>query len=215
MRLAKSEHTARPWRIHEIAPDFEVEDVWALPVRGDRDDFALFLAMLTGVEDAGDVPFLDSPAARLLWRLRDRLGKAFDLGAIDAPPEGGPSLTIPGDDTTTLADRLPEELRHTADEMRFSAVPMRPLYRTEDEFAAEISNRTMHGAMHLSWIARRDGIHQGQMAVLVKPRGVFGRAYMAFIKPFRYAIVYPALLRYQEKAWKQRRAAPSAGEVRP
>jgi Protein of unknown function (DUF2867) len=34
------------------------------------------------------------------------------------------------------------------------------------------------------------------MAVDVKLRGVFGKAYMAFIKPFPYLIVYPALMRH-------------------
>jgi hypothetical protein len=32
---------------------------------------------------------------------------------------------------------------------------------------------------------------------------------MAFIKPFRYALVYPALLRVAERAW-QRRHTPIA-----
>ena len=37
------------------------------------------------------------------------------------------------------------------------------------------------------------------MAVLVKPRGSLGEAYMALIKPFRHRIVYPALLRQIER----------------
>ncbi len=39
------------------------------------------------------------------------------------------------------------------------------------------------------------------MAVYVKPRGVLGRGYMAFIKPFRYWIVYPALMRWMRQTW--------------
>lgn len=39
MRIPNSEHTSRPWRIHEIAPDFRLEDVWTLPVRGEKSDF--------------------------------------------------------------------------------------------------------------------------------------------------------------------------------
>jgi hypothetical protein len=45
------------------------------------------------------------------------------------------------------------------------------------------------------------------MAVYVKPRGRFGEAYMAFIKPFRYLIVYPALERQIERAWNRRQPA--------
>jgi hypothetical protein len=32
-----------PWRIREIAPDFTVEDVWALPVYGGAGDFPALL----------------------------------------------------------------------------------------------------------------------------------------------------------------------------
>ena len=45
------------------------------------------------------------------------------------------------------------------------------------------------------------------MAVYVKPRGLFGKGYMAFIKPFRYLVVYPALMRHIERAWKRRVAS--------
>jgi len=40
------------------------------------------------------------------------------------------------------------------------------------------------------------------MAVYVKPNGLLGTAYMAAIKPFRYAIVYPALMRQIEWEWR-------------
>ena len=42
------------------------------------------------------------------------------------------------------------------------------------------------------------------MAVYVKPRGALGHAYMAFIKPFRYLIVYPALQRQVAREWSER-----------
>jgi hypothetical protein len=41
------------------------------------------------------------------------------------------------------------------------------------------------------------------MAVLVKPNGWLGKAYMAAIKPFRYALVYPMLLRSIGRQWQQ------------
>jgi hypothetical protein len=40
------------------------------------------------------------------------------------------------------------------------------------------------------------------MAVLLKPNGLFGAAYMAAIKPFRYVIVYPALMRQIGREWR-------------
>jgi hypothetical protein len=88
--------------------------------------------------------------------------------------------------------------------MRFGSLPFAPLYRTDDEFAAEVSNQTVHGVMHLGWADQGGGRYQGQMAVYVKPRGRLGQGYMALIKPFRYAIVYPALMRQVERTWKAR-----------
>jgi hypothetical protein len=44
--------------------------------------------------------------------------------------------------------------------------------------------------------------YRGQMAVLVKPNGPAGRAYMAAILPFRHLIVYPAMLRDLGRRWR-------------
>ena len=94
--------------------------------------------------------------------------------------------------------------------MTFAAVPFTPLYRTDDEFAAELSNRTVHAVMHLAWLPTDDDRFRGEMAVYVKPRGALGTVYLALIRPFRYAIVYPALLDQIERAWNGRpHAAPA------
>jgi hypothetical protein len=42
------------------------------------------------------------------------------------------------------------------------------------------------------------------MAVLVKPNGAFGAAYMKAIAPFRLLIVYPAIIREVEREWPAR-----------
>ena len=113
-------------------------------------------------------------------------------------------LPIPGTSETSLAARLPEDLRDTAADLDFGSLPFVPLYRTDDEFAAEMSNQTVHGVMHLAWVDQGEGRYQGQMAVYVKPRGPLGKGYMALIKPFRHWIVYPALMRQIEAAWRAR-----------
>ena len=38
-RLPNSAHTSQPWRIHELAYDFRLEDVWAVPTVGGPHDF--------------------------------------------------------------------------------------------------------------------------------------------------------------------------------
>jgi Protein of unknown function (DUF2867) len=209
MKLPNSAHESGPWRIREIASDIPLEDVWALPAHGDAEDFQSLLRLLA----ASDPAEADSGAARFLWQLRDRLGSWFDLGRIAAPADGaGGGLTIPGTDEASLADRLPDDLRGTAADLEFASLPFEPLYRTNTEFAAEISNRTVYGVMHLGWAEQGDGRYQAQMAVYVMPRGLFGRAYMAAIKPFRYLIVYPALMRQIERTWNARgpkQAAPA------
>jgi hypothetical protein len=205
MRLPNATHESGPWRIREIASDFTLEDVWALPVHGSADDFDALLAMLA----AGDPADAESLPTRLLWDLRDRLGKWFGLGRISAPADAGQDgttgdLSIPGKGETSLAGRLPDDLCDTATDLHFASLPFVPLYRTDDEFAAEVSNQTVHGVMHLAWVEKGEGRYQGQMAVYVKPRGLFGRGYMALIKPFRYWIVYPALMRQTEREWNAR-----------
>ncbi len=200
MRLPNSAHESVEWRIQEIVPDFTLEDVWELPAQGGIEDFQDLLELMASSDPAS----ADSWPTRALWRLRDRLGAWFDLGRISAPDAALGREPIPGADETSLAGRLPADLRATAADVDFGSLPFVPLYRTDVEFAAELSNRTVHGVMHLAWVAQGDGRYQAQMAVYVKPRGLFGKGYMALIKPFRYLIVYPALTRQTERMWKAR-----------
>jgi hypothetical protein len=85
----------------------------------------------------------------------------------------------------------------------FAALPFTSLYQTDDEWAAEIANRTMHGVMHVGRVPDAGGGYRAQLAVLVKPNGWFGDAYMAAIKPFRYLLVYPAILRDARRQWQE------------
>lgn len=73
---------------------------------------------------------------------------------------------------------------------------------TEDEWAGEIANRTMHGVMHLGWVPDEAGGYRGQMAVLVKPNGLLGNAYMTAIAPFRHLVVYPPMIRAIGRRWQ-------------
>jgi hypothetical protein len=202
MRVPNQTQLSQQWRIHELVRDFTLEDVWVHPaLAGAAGDFPQVLELVTRSDPAHSAGL----PTRFLWGARDLLGRWFDLGGISAAHDGSePGFPIPGTDELSLAQRLPGDLAGTAAEIRFGRLPFVPLYLLADEFAAEISNRTVHGVMHLAWVADGNGRYHGQMAVYVKPRGRFGRAYMAFIKPFRYLVVYPALERQLARAWQGR-----------
>jgi hypothetical protein len=148
-----------------------------------------------------------STASRLLFDIRFRLGRCFGWDDVAG------QLPIPDKTETTLSERLPQDLRNTATDLEFGSAALEnlgvhfaPLYRTDVESAAEVSNQTVHGVLHLAWVDQGEGRYQGQMAVYVKPRGPLGMGYMALIRPFRYCIVYPALMRQIEQAWNARMA---------
>jgi hypothetical protein len=194
MSLPASAHTSRPWRIHELTPDFRLEDVWALPTPGGPDDFLRLVHRFASRDQADRL----SPAARALVVIRQKLGDW--LGWDD--PAGGLGSRVP-----TLRDRLPADLRDRPG-LESEAGPFTSLYLLDDEWAAEIANRTMHGVIHLGWVRDAGGGFTGQMAVLVKPNGRLGRVYMAAIRPFRHLIVYPAIMRRLAQSW-QRRTPPT------
>jgi len=200
MMLPNSAHTSRPWRIHELTRDFRLEDVWALPTPGGPDDFP---RLVEGIA-SGDSSQSPSRAARVLWAIRWKVGEL--LGWDD--PDAGLGSRVP-----TLRDRLPVDLRDAPSGPDFDALPFTPLYLLKDEWAAEIANRTMHGVMHLGWVPDQTGGYRGQMAVLVKPNGLFGTGYMAAIRPFRHRIVYPPAMRELGREWRALASDPTTAHA--
>jgi predicted DCC family thiol-disulfide oxidoreductase YuxK len=190
MRLPDSAHTSQPWRIHELTADFRLEDVWALPTPGGPGDFPRLMKAMAATDPAQS----SSRAVSALFAIRWKVGELF--GWDD--PGSGLGARVP-----TLRDRLPADLRDAAAGPEFGELPFVSLYLLRDEWAAEIANRTVHGVMHMSWVPDGTGGYRGQMAVLVKPNGRSGKAYMAAIKPFRHLLVYPAMLREIGRAWSR------------
>jgi uncharacterized protein DUF2867 len=193
MKLPDSAHTSRPWRIHELTRDFQLEDVWALDTPGRRDDFPRLVAMAAALDPAQGT----SQTVRALFAIRWKVGEL--LGWDD-------ENTGIGSRVPTLRDRLPDDLRDSGAAPEFDALPFSTLYLTDDEWAAEVANGTMHGVLHLGWVPDETGGYRGQMAVLVKPNGLLGNAYMAAIRPFRHLLVYPRMLDGFERAWRKRGA---------
>ncbi|MGI8695733.1 MAG: DUF2867 domain-containing protein [Mycobacteriales bacterium] len=194
MRIPSTEQTCRPWRIHQVTRDFRLEDVWALPTPGGPDDFSRLVQLLA----SDDPSQRASRAVRTLFAIRWKIGRLLGWD--------GPTASQ-GSQLPTLRDQLPADLRDAPsgpDTLHFAS-----LYLTEDEWAAEIVNRTVHGIKHISWVPDGTGGYRGQMAVYVKPDGLLGLAYMAAIMPFRRLIVYPAMMRQMKRDWRARTDNPT------
>lgn len=184
MKLPNSAHFSQPWRIHDLTRDFRLEDVWALPTPGGPDDFPRLIELVTAFDEARS----RFSAVGMLFAIRQVLGEVFGWDEQADDP------TRP-----SLRQRLPADLRDSPSAVN-PAMGFTPLYQVDDEWAAELINATVHGVIHLAWVKDGDG-YRGQMAILVKPNGVFGRAYMTAITPFRYLIVYPRMLKGIGRKW--------------
>jgi Protein of unknown function (DUF2867) len=201
MRLSKDAHISRPWRIHDLTAGFRLEDVWGLPTPGGREDFPRLVELMT----SGDPSQSSSHAARALWAIRWKIGALLRWDDPDVRQ---------GSERPTLRDRLAADLRDAAGP-EFAVLPFTSLYRLDDEWAAEVVNRTVHGVMHIGWVPDKTGRYHGEMAVYVKPNGALGAVYMSAIRPFRHLIVYPAMIRQIGRAWARRLNHPSPLGVRP
>lgn len=192
-KVPVDEHTSRPWRIHEIAPGFLVEDVWTLRTPGGPGQLEDLVRAVVTIDFPGSAPAF----VRYLWAARWRLGAMFGWDDEDKGLDHR---------VTSLTERLPADMRDLPPGLGFDDT-FTTIYQLDDEWAAELANRTVHTVMHLSWVPDDEGGYRGQMAVLVKANGFVGRAYMALIKPLRYAFVYPPLINSIERDWRVGRPA--------
>ncbi len=181
--------------------DFELLDVWEFPIQADSEageDFAFFYgcfkdAMARHAELPGAAGFL---ASFRVW-----LGRVLKL---DSATE---RLPIPGCRETSLSERMTDGDRalnqlEPSDEISLVSVGgFQTVYLFPDESLEEISNKTVHALLHLSWVNKGGSLHTARLAVYVKARGGIGRWYIRLITPFRYWLVYPALMKHVRRSW--------------
>lgn len=157
-KLPGSEHTARPWRIHEIAPDFRIEDVWSYRTPGaGPDDFPVILAALRVAgglnENLGDrraVPVMElRPARRRHHRPRPHGGvpPRLDIGATARPGD----QAVAANPTSTGADPASGFTMTTA-----SSRPMRPDTTTARRTG---SSKSWTVSAAWAWPVRHPGDH--------------------------------------------------------
>ena len=168
MRLPAPHTTAQPWRIHALAPDFELEDVWALPTPVGPDDFARLVSSSRALDPSQDASCAVRSLFALRWQIGGLLGwderttRARLAGAVAArPAAGGPAR-----------HRLGAGLRRTP---VLPAVPDRRRVRGRDRQPDDARRPPPRLGPDGS------GGYRGQMAVLVKRNGLLGTAYMAAI----------------------------------
>jgi len=200
-------HYDYPWKVHKIARDFKLLDVWEFQILADKtknQNFRFFLKILQKKQSYNLKNYF-SPRflfAGFLFVLREFIGKTFSLD------KDVNTLPIPGCKETSLRERLSkkdqkenlaeEEIKGNKKKHGF-----RMVYLYETESLWELSNNTVHALMHLGWVHKYGNYYTAQLAVYAKTRGRLGSLYMKLIMPFRRRIVYPVLMNTVKSRWEE------------
>lgn len=192
-RLNSGEHLKHPWQVHALLEDFEIEDVWKLPVEMTKDQpvadvQSVFGTAINEISRTG--------VAGWLFQFRFFLGRVFgwdaEVSIADILPQG------------SIRERYARQQGLTADDFSTKqGAEFIPVYQMKDEALAEIENGTVHAAVHYGKVPAGNDSYTIQMTVYVKPKGLLGKTYMQLIKPFRLYIVYPIMLKVIEKHWEK------------
>jgi SAM-dependent methyltransferase len=202
----KKKHLSYPWKVHSIAQDFELLDVWEIPILADiakNQDLSTFRKAMQGSApgNARSLFSIRYLIARFLVALRVYLGEML---ALDKNVN---SLPIPGREEISVKERLSiEDLKKSQPEFEGERDQTGDIWKTvyvyENELLTEHSNDTVHALMHVGWVHKYGNYYTARLAVYANPRGEFGEFYMQLIMPFRRAIVYPAMMVEAKKRWQ-------------
>ena len=191
MRIDSKEHNKHPWISHKLLQDFKVEDVWQLPVVLQAEHS---LSLVQEQFSKATRKIESKGPAGLLFRLRFFLGRIFKW-----------------DEKVKITRIIPGSIRERyakAETLVYEQLPdpgdgnFVPVYNLNEESLVEIENATVHAAIHFGRVPLEEGAFTIQMTIYVKAKGIFGHIYMWLIKPFRWLIVYPTLMRVIGKSWK-------------
>lgn len=197
MRVDPAELRALDLRAHALLEGVPLHDVWAVDLEGGGAGRTVVdLRALMSAERLADV----NPAVRFLFRLRGVLGRLFGW---DREPSGSGRGTPEG----SYLERLtPEDRAASHVEPGTADGPFRVLWVTDREALSEVRNATVH-AFSLFVLTQREGGYRLLWAIYVQPVSGITRWYMALIDPFRRFLIYPAVLAYVGRAWRERWAA--------
>ena len=163
MRLPNTAHTSRPWRIHELTPDFRLEDVWALPTPGGPDDFPRLVQLIA----------CGRPVAELLRAVRTLFAIRWKLGELLGWDEPGHRPRLPG------ADAPRPVAGGSARRPARPGLRRAPLHPAVPDSTTSSPPRSPTGPCTGSCTSAGSrtgrGGYRGQMAVYVKPNGLLGQ----------------------------------------
>ena len=173
--------------MHDLARDFELIDVWQVPIDPDvskASSFQEIYDFLVNIDPA--------EGSRLVWLLFET---RFILGKFLRLDGDHTWLPIPETNESSLRNRLTanDKTKDRASEIKLPVNKIgkfKTVYLFENESLIEISNRTIYGLLHFGLTSK----NQIWMGVYVKSRGTLSDIYMLTIRPFRHVIVYPAWL---------------------
>jgi hypothetical protein len=191
IKIDEHEHLIQPLRVHSLLSDFELEDVWRVPVNlASTHSLQLFMDQFAKT----NATLVSKGMTGLLFRIRLFMGRLFkwDEKLVH-------DYLIPG----SIRFRYAQQENLTYHDLPHpGSGSFIPVYKLENEFLSEIENSTVQGALHFSRVPCGQDRWTIHMAVYVKPKGWFGKSYMLFIKPFRLWIVYPSLMNSAREYWE-------------
>jgi Protein of unknown function (DUF2867) len=188
MKIDPATHREKPWRVHTLAPDFQLLDLWQFELGTERSLDEVLERFWSTFRQLGE--------ASWLARARLRIGRAMKWDDHDF------TLPIPGCVELAVGERLDSTDRDRSRAGTDAPSPIespvvRTIYVFDDEALYEASNDTIHLMLHVAVVRAR-----ATLAVYIKSRGVFSRAYMAAIGPARHLAIYPAFTRRFEASWR-------------
>lgn len=195
--IGKDEFERVPWRVHEFLASVPRRTLYRVDLPGGREGMTLQeINDITGFGSAGEMEV--GVVTQALFGLRGVIGRILHW---DDAPELATSVTY-------LARLSAEDWARSRVKPGTALGISRVLYRFENEWLAEIVNRTVH----CFWMMASERTAHGYalyLAVYVKRLNWFTPVYMALIAPMLKWIVYPAMIKGVRRRWEQ--AFPSAG----
>jgi len=78
------------------------------------------------------------------------------------------------------------------------------IFREPDRVVLGLRNKTIEGMIDLTWVEASRGKYTARFSIYVRYVSRLSGAYMALIKPFRHAFVYPPWMKRLKRLWESR-----------